>query len=254
MPAPSNPAAASVLAERIASLARASELLASGASVFAWPPGWPELEVVLPGGVPRGKVTEWAGPRSAGKTAVLRRMVSAIREAGVGAAYVDGTGTLAPASWIFGRPGPDGPPPFWVVRPPAPPGVLAAVEELLRSGAFGLVIAEGADWSRAPVIRLQRLAREASAALIAVVDRAGRVPLAGCRVEFSPAMSRESGERRVVMRGRIAAREVVCVQGLPYRLPEDAGLPDRRGSGNRSSRSLHHVASPRPFRVARACS
>ncbi|NIN73011.1 MAG: hypothetical protein GTO46_14000 [Gemmatimonadetes bacterium] len=209
------------------SLARASELLAGSAP--AWPLGWPELDAALPGGVPRGQITEWAGPRSAGKTAALRQMVGAVRGAGAGAAYVDGTGTLAPAPWILGRRGPGGGPggaaPFWVVRPPEPLGVLAAAEELCRSGAFGLVIAEGADWSRTPVIRLQRLAREMGAALIAVVDRPGSVPLAGFRVQF--ASDPRARSCRIRVRGHLT-HEVSYAHDLPYRLPEDSGLPDRR--------------------------
>lgn len=220
--------AASALAQQVGSLARAKELLA-GAGALAWPLGWSELEEALPGGVPRGRVTEWAGPRSAGKTAALRQVVGAVREAGAGAAYVDGTGTLAPAPWVLiGTLGADEGPPFWVVRPPAADGVLAATEELLRSAAFGLVIAEGADWARTLVIRLQRLAHETGAALIAVVERPGRVPLAGCRVQFSPDHS--SGSFRVRVRSRGATGVVTYEHEFPYRLPQDAGLPDRRGA------------------------
>lgn len=207
-------------------LARASELRATGA---AWPLGWPELDAALPGGVPRAQVTEWAGPRSTGKTAALRQLVQAVLQAGAGAAYVDGTGTLTPAPWVVGRLGPGGSPPFWVVRPPQPVGVLTAAEELLASGGFGVVIAEGADWSRTPVVRLQRLARQADAALIAVVERAGGVPLAGLRVEFSaigPSLAVD--ELHVRISGRARTREVTYVQKLPYRLPEDSGFPDRR--------------------------
>lgn len=211
--------------DRAGSLARASELR-SDVGVRAWPWGLPELDAALPGGVPRGQVTEWAGPRSAGKTAALRGLVRAVRAAGGGVAYVDGTGTLTPAPWIFGRMGPGGALPFWVVRPPEPGGVLTAADELLRSDAFGLVVAEGGDWSRTPVIRLQRLAREAGAALIAVVDRPGRVPLAGLRIRFSPDL--ESRSCRVEVPGRGLTREVSYVHDLPYRLPEDSELPDRR--------------------------
>ncbi len=255
-------AALTALAGRIESLARASELgqgaaRAGGAGALIWRPGWPELEAALPGGVPRGQVTEWAGPRSAGKTAGLRQLVRSVWEDGAGAAYVDGTGTLSPAPWAgWGSEGP----PFWVVRPPDPLGVLTAAEELLRSGVFGLVVVEGADWSRTPVIRLQRLARKAGAALVAVVDRAGRVPLAGLRVEFSAQTSRlrlarfgsvvslpsskatssrtsisssmmplsSHIRRRVLVRGRGLSHEVVYIHELPYRLPEDCGFPDRR--------------------------
>jgi hypothetical protein len=214
------------LPEQIGSLARASELRFAGAGALVWRLGWPELEAALPGGVPRGQVVEWAGPRSAGKTAALRQVIWSVRDAGAGAAYVDGTGTLTPAPWVSGRLGSDGPAPFWVVRPPEPGAVLAAAEELVRSGAFGLVIAEGANWSRGLVIRLQRLARGTGAALIAVVDRPGRVPMAGFRVRFSSDPRRRSYRVRVQGRGPI--REVSYVCSLPYRLPEDSGLPDRR--------------------------
>jgi hypothetical protein len=216
------------LSEQVGSLARASELRFAGAGALVWRLGWPELEAALPGGVPRGQVIEWAGPRSAGKTTALRQMVWAVRDAGAGAAYVDGTGTLTPAPWVGGKSGLGEPAPFWVVRPPEPSDVLAAAEELVRSGAFGLVIAEGASWSRGLVIRLQRLARGTGAALVAVVDRSGRVPMAGFRVRFSSDPRRRS--YRVQVQGRGPIREVSYVHGLPYRLPEDSGLPDRRTS------------------------
>jgi hypothetical protein len=223
------------LTEQAGSLARASELRFAGAGALVWRLGWPELEAALPGGVPRGQVTEWAGPRSAGKTAALRQMVRAVRDCGAGAAYVDGTGTLTPAPWVLGRMGPNGAAPFWVVRPPASDGVPAAAEELVRSGAFGLVIAEGASWPRGLVVRLQRLARETGAALIAVVDRPGRVPMAGFRVQFSS--DPHSRSYRVRVRGRGPVHEVSYVHGLPYRLPEDSGLPDRRASAAEAPRS-----------------
>ena len=241
----SNITAASALVDKVESLARASELAVGGVKTRVWSLGWSEVDAALPAGVPRGQVTEWAGPRSVGKTAMLRQIIGSVRQAGVGAAYVDGTRTLAPAPWaveklekpgLSGAPSPPSPPPFWVVRPPlggegeggGGGGILSATEELLRSGAFGLVVVEGADWSRTPVIRLQRLTREMDAALIAVVDRAGRVPLAGFRVEFSSPQSFSSWDvRRVQIRGRGFIGELVCVQDLPYRLCRDSGLPDR---------------------------
>ena len=222
-------------------LVRASELQAAGTA--AWRLGWPELDEALPWGVPRAQVTEWAGPRSAGKTAALRQLVWAVLNAGAGAAYIDGTGTLTPAPWVVERSSSlslPSSPLFWVVRPPQPTGVLTAAGELLASGVFGLVIAEGADWTRTPVVRLQRLARQVGAALVAVVERTGGVPLAGLRVEFDPAATSVkgargvrgvrgvNGERRVRVRGRGRIREVSYAQKLPYRLPDDSGLPDRR--------------------------
>ena len=229
---PPSQSLAAVLDPRAVELARASELRAAGTAV--WRLGWPELDAALPWGVPRAQVTEWAGPRSAGKTAALRQLVWAVLNAGAGAAYVDGTGTLTPAPWVAGRPSSPSSPLFWVVRPPQPTGVLTAAGELLASGVFGLVIAEGADWTRTPVVRLQRLARQVGAALVAVVERTGGVPLAGLRVEFDPAATSVrgargvNGERRVRVRGRGRIREVSYAQKLPYRLPDDSGLPDRR--------------------------
>ncbi len=108
--------------------------------------------------------------------------------------------------------------------------MLAAAEELCRSGAFGLVIAEGADWSRTPVIRLQRLARETGAALVAVVERPGAVPLAGFRVQF--VSDPQTRACQVRYRGRLT-RRVSYRNDLPYRLPQDSGLPDRRGVESR---------------------
>jgi hypothetical protein len=149
-------------------------------------------------------------------------LVGSVRSAGAGAAYVDATGTLAPVPWV---PESEGRPPFWVVRPPGPAEALAAAEELLRSGAFGLVVAEGAEWPRPLTVRLQRLARVADAAVVGVVERAGRVPLAALRVEFRVA---SPGRRRIHIRGYGPSHDLVYVQSLPYRLPEDTGLPDRR--------------------------
>jgi hypothetical protein len=77
---------------------------------------------------------------------------------------------------------------------------------------------------------LQRLAREAGAALVAVVGRPGQVPLAGLRVEFSA--DRGSRSCRVRVRGRVGAEEISFVRDLPYRLPSDCGLGDRRGSAD----------------------
>ncbi|HSG81256.1 MAG TPA: hypothetical protein VLC48_03325 [Gemmatimonadota bacterium] len=225
---PSSKALALSLPAELASLARASELRTAASGAVAWRLGWPELDALL-GGVPRGQVSEWAGPRSAGKTAALRQLVAAVLEAGAGAAYVDGTGTLTPAPWVWGRLGAGGTAPFWVVRPPEPDGVLAAADELIRSGAFGLVVAEGAEgyrWPRTAAVRLQRLARDTGSALVAAVERPGGVPLAGLRVQFSA----DPGSRvhRVRVRGH-RTREVSYVRDLPYRLPGDSGLADRRG-------------------------
>lgn len=212
-------------------LARASELRRAGG--LAWRLGRPELDAALPGGVPRGRITEWAGPRSAGKTAALRQMVRALQAAGAGTAYVDGTWTLAPAPWVLGRHEPGGAPPFWVVRPPSPDGVLPAVEELLRSGIFGLVVAEDGEWTRTVAVRLQRLARGSGAALVAVVDRPDRVPLAALRVRFQP--DPETDSCCIQVRGLSRPRQVLRARELPYRLPVDCGSPDRRGTGGAGS-------------------
>jgi hypothetical protein len=146
------------------------------------------LDTLLPeGGLPRGRVIEWSGSRSSGKTSLLRVTLERLRSAGESVALVDTGGTLFAPDWTSlvegeGR--------FWVVRPRTESEAAWCADLLLRSGAFGTVALqlasqgerEGRDASlrRSVTVRLQRLAEEASAVFVMV----GQVPLAALRLSF----------------------------------------------------------------------
>ncbi len=156
------------------------------------PTGISVLDGLLPGGgLPRGQVIEWAGPRSSGKTAVLRAALERLRTAGECVAFIDTSRTLFAPDWIelVDREGW-----FWVVRPRTEVEAAWCADLLLRSGAFGAVALhafpdigpersrEGLSLRKSTTVRLQRLAEEAGTVFVTV----GRVPLAGLRLSFRP--------------------------------------------------------------------
>jgi RecA DNA recombination protein len=201
------------------------------------------LDQLLPGGVPRRAVTLWTGEATSGRTAAVRALVeAACREALV--ALVDATCTLDPAAWC----GPDGhsAPGLWVARPPAPghagEGAWVA-EQLLRTGAFGLVVLDGPAPDATELHRLRALARETDAALL--VSTAGAAPgwRADARLEFrreagagtglrtGARFRRRSGVRLAKGSGaRGGEREVELVHEPTHRLHPPAFAPDRRAA------------------------
>ncbi|MHB1225629.1 MAG: P-loop NTPase family protein [Gemmatimonadaceae bacterium] len=147
--------------------------------------GIPALDLLLPGnGLPRGRLTEVLGTRSSGRTTILRQMVATTRRRGGWVAWVDAGRTLAPQDWATAGPamargsggpagmddgcgGGRGSAPLWVVRPPSAARAAWCADVLLRSGAFALVVLDGAPvLSHATAVRLTRLARDADAALV----------------------------------------------------------------------------------------
>lgn len=144
------------------------------------PTGIPPLDDLLPGhGLPRGRAVEWLGPRSCGKTAVLRAALGRLHGRGEAVAVVDPSRTLYAPDWaeLAGRT------PFWVVRPARPEEVAWCADLLLRSGAFGAVALEtGLALPRPVTVRLQRLAEETDSLFLVV----GELPLAALRLRFRP--------------------------------------------------------------------
>lgn len=155
------------------------------------PTGVSSLDTLLPGGgLPRGQVVEWLGPRSSGKTSLLRAAFASLRATGESVVLIDPARSLYAPDWIGliageGR--------FWVIRPPDPVEAAWCADLLLRSGAFGAVALLGSTHAgasesaegdpllrRAVTIRLQRLAEEANAVFLTV----GHVPLAALRLSF----------------------------------------------------------------------
>jgi len=123
--------------------------------------GMADLDACLRGGVPRGHLSEIAGPCSSGRTTLLLALVAAATRRGEIAAIVDAFDTLDAGSvaaadvdsdrllWVRGD------------AAPAPPLVdraidraLKAVTLVLQAGGFGLVALDLAD---APPVALKRL-------------------------------------------------------------------------------------------------
>lgn len=152
--------------------------------------GFERLDALLPqGGLPRGRATEWVGPRSCGKTALLRSVLGRLAAMGEPVAYVDGGWTLFAPDWIeLAQKG------FWVVRPGDAGEAAWSADLLLRSGAFGAVVldpggsdtgsaASGAlELRRSVAVRLQRLAEEAESVFVVM----GEMPVAALRLRFRP--------------------------------------------------------------------
>ena len=130
--------------------------------------GIAELDAALSHrGIPRGRLTEVTGTRGSGKATLLHRVVMETISRGLGAAYVDASRTLAPRDWagVASEAGDA----FWVVRPKQASRGAWCADVLLRSGAFALVVLDGAPpLTRSTAVRLTRLAHDAAAALVVV--------------------------------------------------------------------------------------
>lgn len=91
-------------------------------------------------------------------------------------AYIDASRTLAPREWaaLGEREG------LWMVRPRSAERGPWCADVLLRSGAFALVVLDGAPvLSRETAVRLTRLARESDAAFLVLGDDAKASLLGG---------------------------------------------------------------------------
>jgi energy-coupling factor transporter ATP-binding protein EcfA2 len=191
------------------------------------------------GGIPCGRLTELLGARGGGKTTLLRHLVGATIARGLWVAYVDAARTLAPRDWAAAARS-AGTPALWMIRPERAARGAWCAELLLRSGAFALVVLDGAPpLGSAAAVRLARLARDGGAAfVVAADDDAAAAALGGAlrlRVARSGRMDRitveKGGRRRTVEVGHgRAVEDRVCTH------PE---VPDRRG-----------VARPRAARDA----
>jgi hypothetical protein len=195
----------------------------------ALPTGIGDLDAALGGGVPRGRLTEVSGPLGAGKATLMRALISTALERGQGVACIDASRTLDPADWAsldcdFLR----------MVRPRDPARGAWCADVLLRSGAFTLVVLDGAPpLTRQVALRLVGLARDKDAAFVVVGD--GAVSQVGGAVRME--MRRRwggGGQRRpselTVLRGGLRTTiEVPSVIYYPRRLHAHPEVPDRRG-------------------------
>lgn len=191
------------------------------------------------GGVPAGRLTEVLGARGSGRTTLVRQLVATAVQARRWVAVIDGSRTLVPREWAAagasGR--------LWVIRPREAGRSAWCADLLVRSGAFSLVVLDGAPSLPRPVaIRLTRLAKERDVALVVL----GEEPAVGSAVrlrviraaENRPAESRvTSHESRITIHvekgGVQRAVEVTCVVDMARRLRSHPEVPDRRGVARR---------------------
>jgi hypothetical protein len=232
------------------------------------PTGVSALDMMLPGGgVPRGRLTELLAPAGLGKTTIARSLVAATIRGGGGVAWIDATRTLDPRDWadpdahggrenrgtsgIRERRAAGGAfgafDALWVVRPGDPARGPWCADLLLRSGAFALVVLDGAPvLPRAVAVRLTQLARESDAALL-LLGEGTRASEVGGALRLRLAWSTYTGITPVVPRspGAAAHRVIATLEkGGPYqhielevgrghgtarRLCTHPEIPDRRG-------------------------
>jgi len=106
------------------------------------PTGIAELDALLVGrGIPRGRLTEITGASGSGRTSMLRTLVTAAASGGRWVAYIDATRTLAPRDWAHVG---SERAPLWIIRPTNAARAPWCADLLLRSGAFALVVMDGA--------------------------------------------------------------------------------------------------------------
>ena len=148
----------------------------------ALPTGVAALDaVLLGGGLPRGRLTEIAGPTGSGKTTLARAIVESTVAAHGWVAYVDAQRTLDARDWVHLGDA-EG---VWIIRPRDAARAAWCADVLLRSGAFALVVLDGAPMlSKSAAVRLTRLARESNAVLVLLADRTGAASQLGGAVRL----------------------------------------------------------------------
>ncbi len=230
------------------------------------PTGLPCLDTQLRGGVPRGQVSEIVGPRSSGRTSVLRALMATATRRGELVALIDTLDRFDPASavaagvdlarllWARGQ---DVPltqlalAPGWEPSRPrsgrtrdsvvarALDRAIKAVNLVLQSGGFGLVALDIADVPLDALrelpfntwMRLQRVVNASDTACVLVGDVPSARSAKGVSIRLQPQRSRRetvrSGGRERPQQPRTGARPAAaCDTG------DCAGTADpQHGSG-----------------------
>ncbi|MEP6689616.1 MAG: ATPase domain-containing protein [Gemmatimonadaceae bacterium] len=223
----------------------------SHAASESLPTGIAELDAALvERGIPRGRLTEITGARGSGKTTLVRGMVARAAGRGEWVAYVDASRTLAPRDWAWMAS-------VWMVRPRSPARAAWCADVLLRSGAFGLVIVDGAPpLTRAASARLTRVARDGGSALVVLADGDGAAsasfPAVRLRMMRTPQVKRKRkffggvtlhqtpGTRHLIVVEKGGSRRTVEVEygwNVARRLCAHPEVPDRRGVERASAKA-----------------
>lgn len=159
------PVALQILREQLAAVVAGTSSANPGL-----PTGLRGLDTLLPsGGLPRGRISELLAPAGLGKTTLARAIAATTLQSGHAVAWVDATRTLDPRDWVqLDATGRDA---LWVVRPGDPAKAAWCADLILRTGAFALVVLDGAPvLSRNVAVRLSQLTRDADAALLLLGD------------------------------------------------------------------------------------
>jgi RecA/RadA recombinase len=122
----------------------ASSLAPAGTAVAT---GLAEVEALLGGGLPRGRVAELVGPASAGRTGLALAVATAATQRGEVVAWVDLEDALDPPS--LAAAGADLARVLWV-RPTTVLEGLQAADAVLAAGGFGLVVVDFGDGPAGP--------------------------------------------------------------------------------------------------------
>jgi hypothetical protein len=187
-------------------------------SLARLPTGLADVDRLLGGGFPRGRLSEITGPPSSGRTSLALALAAASTSAGEIAAWVDAADALDPASLEAAGVKPERV--LWV-RAPGALAALRSAERLLAAGGFALVVLDlGLEASRVGDAGVwMRLARGASAsgtalALLGREQKTGSfaalvVDLRATRVHFaaSPAWLEGLSSRVALVRHRLGAVE-----------------------------------------------
>jgi len=203
------------------------------------PTGIAELDALLVGrGIPRGRLTEITGASGSGRTSMLRTLVTAAASGGRWVAYIDATRTLAPRDWAHVG---SERAPLWIIRPTNAARAPWCADLLLRSGAFALVVMDGAPQiSRVLAVRLTRLARDVGAAFVVTGEHGGDATGSSVRIRLAardPARaatgSGKRSERTTTITlekgGKRRTIEVSYGRAVARRLCAHPEVPDRRG-------------------------
>ena len=259
------------------SLAELTQLLPPPAPPApALPTGIAGLDAaLLGGGLPRGRLTELLGAAGSGKTTLARAMVERTVQSHGWVAWIDAQRTLDPRDWTHLGDAQG----VWMIRPHDAGKAPWCADVLLRSGAFALVVLDGAPLlSKSTAVRLTRLARDGNAALLLLADQAGGATQLGGAVRLVVGGRGQGGPRvgpgspqeptraitvRIEKGGTLRTVEVSCAVAVARRLCTHPEVPDRRGvargpaGGSRHARGTPGqrpaaAAPPQPARGAGA--
>jgi len=225
------------------------------------PTGIAELDALLVGrGIPRGRLTEITGASGSGRTSMLRTLATAAASGGRWIAYIDATRTLAPRDWAHVG---SERAPLWIIRPTTSARATWCADLLLRSGAFALVVMDGApQLSRVLAVRLTRLARDVGAAFVVTGEHGGDATGSSVRIRLAardPARAANGSGKRsertttitLEKGGKRRTIEVSYGRAVARRLCAHPEVPDRRGVARGPAGGLRHgrkgrAASPPP--------